>query len=75
MSPRAALVRLAVAVSLGLGLAVWAVGLFEPGDVAIELPIVFVASTPVGDYNALVDFDVSGKLDVAVWGAAKKRPS
>lgn len=40
-----------------------------------ELPIVFVASTPVGDYNALVDFDVSGKLDVAVWGAAKKRPS
>ena len=27
---------------LGLGLAVWAVGLFEPGDLAIELPIVFV---------------------------------
>lgn len=40
-----------------------------------ELPVVFVASSPVGDYNALVDADVSGKLDTLVFGAAKKRPS
>jgi hypothetical protein len=33
-----------------------------------ELPIVFVASTPVGDYNALVEWDVAGKLATAVWG-------
>ena len=33
-----------------------------------ELPIVFVASTPVGDYNALVEWDVAGKLAKAVWG-------
>lgn len=33
-----------------------------------ELPIVFVAATPVGDYNALVAWDVSGKLAKAVWG-------
>lgn len=34
-----------------------------------ELPIVFVASTPVGDYNALVDWDVSGRLAKALRGA------
>ncbi len=33
-----------------------------------ELPIVFVAAAPVGDYNALVESDVSGKLAKAVWG-------
>ena len=34
-----------------------------------ELPIVFVASDPVGDYNELVAWDVAGKLHRAVFGA------
>jgi glutaredoxin len=33
-----------------------------------ELPIVFVAAAPVGGYNDLVEWDVSGKLDKAVFG-------
>jgi hypothetical protein len=33
-----------------------------------DLPIVFVAGTPVGGYNELVDWDVSGKLKSAVFG-------
>ncbi|MFN8023824.1 MAG: hypothetical protein U0Q03_19995 [Acidimicrobiales bacterium] len=46
-SPRVPLVpaRLVAAAPvawLGLGVAVWAVGLFEPGDLAVELPIVLV---------------------------------
>jgi glutaredoxin len=32
-----------------------------------ELPIVFVASAPVGGYNDLVEWDVSGKLTKAVY--------
>lgn len=35
-----------------------------------ELPIVFIAGTPVGGYNDLVDWDVSGKLAKAVRGEA-----
>jgi glutaredoxin len=34
-----------------------------------ELPIVFVAATPIGGYNDLVEWDVSGKLATAVFGA------
>ncbi len=34
-----------------------------------ELPIVFVATTPIGGYNELVEWDVSGKLAAAVYGA------
>jgi glutaredoxin len=34
-----------------------------------ELPIVFVAITPVGGYNDVVEWDVSGKLATAVFGA------
>ena len=34
-----------------------------------DLPIVFVAGTAVGGYNELVDWDVSGKLKTAVFGA------
>ncbi len=34
-----------------------------------ELPVVFVASTPIGGYNDLVDWDVSGRLAKAVHGA------
>jgi hypothetical protein len=34
-----------------------------------ELPIVFVATTPVGGYNELVEWDVSGKLAAAVYGS------
>ena len=33
-----------------------------------DLPIVFVAGTPVGGYNELVDWDVSGRLKTAVFG-------
>jgi hypothetical protein len=33
-----------------------------------DLPIVYVAGTPVGGYNELVDWDVSGKLKMAVFG-------
>ena len=35
-----------------------------------DLPIVFVGGTPVGGFNELVDWDVSGKLKTAVFGAA-----
>lgn len=39
-----------------------------------DLPIVFVAASAVGGYNDLVEWDVSGKLETAVYGdAAKKR--
>jgi len=34
-----------------------------------DLPIVYVAGTPVGGYNELVDWDVSGKLKTSVFGA------
>jgi len=34
-----------------------------------DLPVVFVASTPIGGYNELVDFDNSGKLAKALRGA------
>ena len=33
-----------------------------------DLPIVFVASTPIGGYDALVAWDVSGELSKAVFG-------
>lgn len=33
-----------------------------------DLPIAFVAGTPIGGYNELVDWDVSGKLKTAVFG-------
>ena len=33
-----------------------------------DLPIVFVASTPIGGYDALVAWDVSGELAKAVFG-------
>jgi hypothetical protein len=33
-----------------------------------ELPVVFVASTPVGAFRALVDADVSGRLEKLVHG-------
>lgn len=35
-----------------------------------DLPVVFVASAPVGGYNELVDWDVSGKLTRALFGAS-----
>jgi hypothetical protein len=35
-----------------------------------DLPIVFVATTPIGGYNELVDWDVSGKLAAAVYGTS-----
>ena len=34
-----------------------------------DLPIVFVADKPIGGYNDLVAFDVSGELTKAVFGA------
>jgi hypothetical protein len=34
-----------------------------------DLPIVFVAGKAVGGFNELVDWDVSGKLKAAVFGA------
>ncbi len=34
-----------------------------------DLPVVFVASTPIGDARALVDADVSGRLESLVHGA------
>jgi glutaredoxin len=33
-----------------------------------DLPVVFVAGVPVGGFNELVDWDVSGKLKRAVFG-------
>jgi glutaredoxin len=33
-----------------------------------DLPIVFVAGTPIGGFNELVDWDVSGRLSAAVFG-------
>lgn len=33
-----------------------------------DLPIVFVAGTAVGGFNELVDWDVSGRLEIAVFG-------
>ncbi len=33
-----------------------------------ELPVVFVAGTPIGGYRALVDADVSGALAKAIYG-------
>jgi hypothetical protein len=40
----------------------------EAGCEDDDLPIVFVAGAPVGGYNELVDWDVSGKLKKAVFG-------
>ncbi|CAN5917853.1 hypothetical protein BH11MYX4_BH11MYX4_36720 [soil metagenome] len=39
-----------------------------------DLPIVFVATTVVGGYNDLVEWDVSGKLEEAVYGTKAKKP-
>jgi glutaredoxin len=33
-----------------------------------DLPIVFVAGTPVGGFNELVNWDISGRLELAVFG-------
>lgn len=33
-----------------------------------ELPVVFVAGTPIGGYNDLTEWDVSGRLTKAVFG-------
>ena len=41
----------------------------EAGCADDDLPIVFVAGTPVGGFNELVDWDVSGKLKTAVFGS------
>jgi glutaredoxin len=38
-----------------------------------DLPIVFVATAVVGGYNDLVEWDVSGKLATAVYGAPPAR--
>ncbi len=40
-----------------------------------DLPIVYVAGTPVGAYNELVDWDVSGKLAAAVSGGDPRSTS
>lgn len=40
----------------------------EAGCKEDELPVVFVAGTPVGGYAALVEWDVSGRLASAVFG-------
>jgi hypothetical protein len=40
----------------------------EAGCEDDDLPIAFVAGTPIGGYNELVDWDVSGKLKTAVFG-------
>ncbi|MBS2015884.1 MAG: hypothetical protein JST00_23555 [Deltaproteobacteria bacterium] len=37
-----------------------------------ELPVVFIAAAPVGGYNELVDWDVSGRLATAVWGKSDR---
>lgn len=36
-----------------------------------ELPVVFIAGTPVGGYAEVVEWDVSGRLTTAVWGATQ----
>lgn len=33
-----------------------------------DLPVAFVAGTPIGGFNELVDWDVSGRLKTAVFG-------
>jgi hypothetical protein len=33
-----------------------------------DLPIIFVAGAPIGGFNELVDWDVSGRLKTAVFG-------
>jgi glutaredoxin len=33
-----------------------------------QLPVVFVATSPIGSYQALVDADVSGRLEKALFG-------
>lgn len=38
-----------------------------------DLPIVFVATTVVGGYNDLVEWDVSGKLETAIYGVARAK--
>ena len=38
-----------------------------------ELPIVFVATTVVGGYNELIEWDVSGKLEEAIYGTKAKK--
>lgn len=40
----------------------------EAGCEEDDLPVVFVAGTPVGGFNELVDWDVSGRLKTAVFG-------
>lgn len=40
----------------------------EAGCEDDDLPIVFVAGAPVGGFNELVDWDVSGRLKTAVFG-------
>jgi glutaredoxin len=40
-----------------------------------DLPIVFVATTVVGGYNELIEWDVSGKLEEAIYGTKAKKSS
>ncbi len=40
-----------------------------------DLPIVFVATTVVGGYNDLIEWDVSGKLEEAIYGTKAKTSS